>query len=256
MAIWRRVPGSGTAVLAAVGAWAAVAAAPGWAEVIRPRPRPAEMVQAAAGSVELAEAASLAVEAEATVTPVALALSRPEPRPEGALQEDAAPALSPLPELPPRKAEPVRDPNRGAVTNLPLPRFVSLKTGEGNARRGPGLTHRIDWVFTRAGMPLKITAEFENWRRVEDIDGLGGWVHYSLLSGVRSVIVKGDLSAEAVDFHTMARTDTAIAFRAEAGVVAKVLNCEEGWCRVQVEGNRGWAPVAALWGVEPGETID
>ena len=40
---------------------------------------------------------------------------------------------------------------RGAVTNLPLPRYVSLKTGEGNARRGPGSTHRIDWVFTRAG---------------------------------------------------------------------------------------------------------
>ena len=28
------------------------------------------------------------------------------------------------------------DPNRGAVTNLPLPRYDTLKTGEGNARRG------------------------------------------------------------------------------------------------------------------------
>ena len=53
----------------------------------------------------------------------------------------------------------------------------------------PGLTHRVDWVFTRAGMPLKITAEYENWRRVEDFEGAGGWVHYSLLSGVRTVMV-------------------------------------------------------------------
>jgi SH3-like domain-containing protein len=68
-----------------------------------------------------------------------------------------------------------RDPNRGSVTSLPLPRYVSLKTNEGNARRGPGLTHRIDWVFTRAGMPLRITAEFEHWRRVEDSEGVGGW---------------------------------------------------------------------------------
>jgi len=65
----------------------------------------------------------------------------------------------------------------GSVTNLPLPRFVSLKGTEGNARRGPGLTHRIDWVFTRRDMPLEVTAEFENWRLVQDRDGAGGWVH-------------------------------------------------------------------------------
>ncbi|MFN7051486.1 MAG: SH3 domain-containing protein, partial [Gemmobacter sp.] len=56
-------------------------------------------------------------------------------------------------------------PGEGAVTRLPLPRFVTLKTDEGNARRGPGLSHRIDWVFKRAGMPLRVTAEYENWRR-------------------------------------------------------------------------------------------
>ena len=43
---------------------------------------------------------------------------------------------------------------RGPVTNLPLPRFVTLKAGEANVRRGPSLTHRIDWVFTAKGMPL------------------------------------------------------------------------------------------------------
>ena len=51
-------------------------------------------------------------------------------------------------------------PDIGCVTNLPLPRFVSLKGSEGNARRGPGLTHRIDWVFTRAGMPLMLWVRF------------------------------------------------------------------------------------------------
>ena len=46
------------------------------------------------------------------------------------------------------------------MTNLPLPRYVSLKGGEGNARRGPSLSHRIDWVFRHAGMPLRVVAEF------------------------------------------------------------------------------------------------
>jgi SH3-like domain-containing protein len=66
---------------------------------------------------------------------------------------------------------------RGPVTGLPLPRYVSLKASEANVRRGPSLTHRIDWVFKRRDMPLRITAEFGHWRRVEDRDGAGGWVH-------------------------------------------------------------------------------
>ena len=57
------------------------------------------------------------------------------------------------------------------VTNLPLPRYVSMKAAEGNVRRGPSLTHRIDWVFKRRGMPLQITAEYGNWRKVQDRDG-------------------------------------------------------------------------------------
>lgn len=176
---------------------------------------------------------------------------RPKPRPQGPPVMLAAMA-TPTPAPRPEAAAPEPISIRGSVTNLPLPRFVSLKTNEGNARRGPGLTHRIDWVFTRAGMPLKITAEYENWRRVEDADGLGGWVHYSLLSGTRSVIVQGEM----VDFLTAPRPDAMVAFQAEAGVVARVLKCENDWCRVQVEGERGWAPVAKLWGVAPGELID
>ncbi|HCT32088.1 MAG TPA: aspartyl-trna synthetase, partial [Sulfitobacter sp.] len=74
----------------------------------------------------------------------------------------------------------------GQVTNLPVPRFVSMKASEGNVRRGPSLTHRIDWVFKHRDLPLRITAEHGHWRRVEDRDGMGGWVHYSLLSGTRT----------------------------------------------------------------------
>ena len=70
---------------------------------------------------------------------------------------------------------------RGSVTNLPIPRFVSIKSDECNVRRGPSLSHKIDWVFTRKGMPVEITAEYGHWRRVRDRDGVGGWVHYSLL---------------------------------------------------------------------------
>jgi SH3-like domain-containing protein len=143
-------------------------------------------------------------------------------------------------------------PDVGCVTNLPLPRFVSLKGSEGNARRGPGLTHRIDWVFTRAGMPLMITAEYENWRRVEDGEGAGGWVHYSLLSGVRTVLVTLDMA----EFHDAPKDDATVIAQAEMGVVGRVLECNEGWCRVALDGQRGWVRKSAIWGVKADEIVE
>lgn len=149
------------------------------------------------------------------------------------------------------KAAP-HDPGRGAVTNLPLPRYVSLKTNEGNARRGPGLTHRIDWVFTRAGMPLRVTAEYERWRRVEDAEGAGGWVHYSLLSGSRTALVSLDMA----QFHSLPDDQSEVAFQAEVGVIAKVMECNPDWCRLAVDGQRGWIRKTAIWGVDPGEIVE
>ncbi len=145
-----------------------------------------------------------------------------------------------------------RDPNIGQVTQLPLPRYVSLKTNEGNARRGPGLTHRIDWVFTLSGMPLKVTAEYENWRRVEDVDGAGGWVHYSLLSSSRSVLVTQDMA----EFLMQAEDGSAVVFQAEYGVVGRLLECDPTWCRVSVEGEKGWVHKTALWGVGADEIVN
>lgn len=142
------------------------------------------------------------------------------------------------------------DPGKGAVTNLPIPRFVTLKGNSGNARRGPGLTHRVDWVFTREGMPLKITAEYEHWRRVEDADGAGGWVNYALLSGVRSVLVTQDM-AQAYDNPD---EKSEVVFQSEMGVIGKLLQCLPEWCRISVEGNKGWIRKSAIWGVFPDET--
>ncbi len=163
--------------------------------------------------------------------------TRPQSRPVTLDAQGNAPATQAL------------DPNKGMVTSLPIPRFVTLKGSEGNARRGPGLTHRIDWVFTREGMPLKITAEYENWRRVEDMDGAGGWIHYSLLSGVRSVLISQDMA------EAFSKPDSLsnVLYQSELGVIGRLLECVPEWCRIAVEGEKGWIPKAALWGVKADE---
>ena len=136
-----------------------------------------------------------------------------------------------------------------AAEGLPVPRYVSLKGSVGNARRGPGLTHRIDWVFTRAGMPLKVTAEYEHWRRVEDADGVGGWVNFALLSGVRTVLVTQDM-AEA---FSQPDGGSDVLYQSELGVIGKLLQCAADWCRISVDGETGWLRKDALWGVTPDE---
>jgi SH3-like domain-containing protein len=142
--------------------------------------------------------------------------------------------------------------DRGPVTNLPIPRYVSLKASEGNVRRGPSLTHRIDWVFKRRDMPLKITAEHGHWRRVQDRDGVGGWVHYSLISGTRHVLIEQDMLA----LHIRPDAGTPVSARLELGVIARLGKCGPQWCRLTSSGYKGWAPKTALWGVKPDEMRD
>ncbi|MGB1033381.1 MAG: SH3 domain-containing protein [Paracoccaceae bacterium] len=138
---------------------------------------------------------------------------------------------------------------RGSETNLPLPRYVSLKKDKANARRGPSLSHRIDWVYQRKFMPLRVVAEFEHWRRVEDRDGSGGWVHYSLLSGNRTVLIDRDL----VVMHRRPVTDSPQIAKLELGVVADLGACTPKWCEIDIPGYSGWVPKYALWGVSPEE---
>ena len=144
------------------------------------------------------------------------------------------------------------EPERGPVTNLPLPRFVSMKASKGNVRRGPSLSHRIDWVYTRREMPLEITAEYGNWRRVRDRDGTGGWMHYALLSGVRTVIVEEQM----LPLRRTPEPASPPTALAEAGVVARLGTCTESWCRITAGGYRGWAAKSGLWGVAPNEIRD
>ena len=142
--------------------------------------------------------------------------------------------------------------DRGPVTNLPMPRYVSLKANEANVRRGPSLSHRIDWVFQRRDMPLRVVGEYGHWRRVVDREGMGGWVHYSLLSGNRTVIIDQDLL---VMRSQPAPTAPEVAML-ELGVIADLGACGPEWCQLRAGGYRGWARKAALFGVEADEVRD
>ena len=140
-----------------------------------------------------------------------------------------------------------------AADDLPIPRFVSLSSGEVNLRTGPGTRYPIDWVYTKKNLPVEIINEFDTWRKVKDIQGSEGWVHKSMISGYRYGIIKDDEHI----VRSSPKHESIVIARLEPGVIVKVDTCEKLWCDISVNGNyRGWVEKEALWGVYPQEIFD
>lgn len=144
----------------------------------------------------------------------------------------------------------------GRVSGLPVPRFVSLKADKVNVRSGPTRDHAVAWVFTRAGLPVEITAEFETWRRIRDADGAEGWVYHSMLSARRTALVSPWSKGEPTALREQPTADSAIKAKLEPGVLGKVDHCNGKWCRFFDSGFDGYVEQERLWGVYPGEKID
>lgn len=139
-----------------------------------------------------------------------------------------------------------------AKSGLPVPRFVSLRSAQINVRVGPGKDFPIEWVYMRANLPVEIVAEFENWRKIKDVEGAEGWVHQSMLSGNRFALIQKATH----DLKDQPRNDGQILARLEPDVMVRVQKCQGEWCRVQVDTHKGWLPKEALWGVYSNETIN
>jgi SH3-like domain-containing protein len=141
-----------------------------------------------------------------------------------------------------------------AETSRPVPRFVSLRSDDVNVRTGPGLRYPVDFVYRRRHLPVEVVAEWDTWRKVRDWEGAIGWVHQSTLSSSRYALIL----APAGQLRTLKRepADGAAAVaRAEPMVLGQVLECRPHWCRLDVQGNRGWLPRADLWGLYAKETL-
>src|ERR1700731_4689684 len=113
----------------------------------------------------------------------------------------------------------------GPKSGLPVPRFVSLKPDRVNVRSGPTRDHEVAWVYTRAGLPVEITAESDNWRRIRDWEGAEGWVYHSMLSGRRTALVKAKQNDGLVPLFAKPDAGAEVIARLQSGVVASVRQC-------------------------------
>jgi SH3-like domain-containing protein len=141
------------------------------------------------------------------------------------------------------------EPLAARTAPLPLPRFVSLRGKTVNLHVGPGNNYPTEWTFVRPGLPVEIIAEFDTWRQIRDCQGTQGWVHQSLLCGKRTAIVQ---QKQRKLYKEPEETSRVVA-HLEPGVLGKLVECRNDWCRLDVEGHRGWIKRRCIWGVYPHE---
>lgn len=144
----------------------------------------------------------------------------------------------------------------GPVSGLPVPRYVSLKAGKVYVRQGPTKDYPVAYVYRRAGEPVEITAEYDNWRRIRDSEGSEGWVWHSLLSGRRTALVAPWAKESALPLFQKASAGERLAARLEPKVLVEARKCDGQWCRVEGDGFAGFIEQVRLWGVYPGERFD
>ncbi len=131
-----------------------------------------------------------------------------------------------------------------------VPYYASIKSDKANIRTGPSVRYPIDWIYMRPNWPVQVTARFETWRKIKDINGDVGWIHESLLSGRRYSVVKTNGVQE---IYRLPITTSTVTLIAEDGVIAEILSCKSNWCKVKIDDEKGWIDEKHLWGVGEAE---
>jgi SH3-like domain-containing protein len=144
------------------------------------------------------------------------------------------------------------DPSILNPSGLPVPRFVSLKSDEVNARVGPGERYPVRFVYRREGLPVEVVEEFAHWRKIRDMESQGGWVHKNLLSAKRTAVVIDRVQT------IYARPDTkygALA-RAEPRTLVELKECAPDWCQILTGPYLGWIRKTDIWGATREEVFE
>ena len=103
-----------------------------------------------------------------------------------------------------------------------------------------------------ADLPKPRVAWLENWRRVRDFEGMGGWVHYTLLSGNRYVLILDEL----LEMKLLPSSDAQVIAKVPQHNIAILDKCTIDWCRIIDDGYKGWVLKSSIWGVSETELID
>jgi SH3-like domain-containing protein len=121
--------------------------------------------------------------------------------------------------------------------------FLSLKKNIVNVRYGPSLNSPIKYVYKKINLPIKQIDKKENWRRIIDFKNNSGWIHWSQLKKINSIIPLEDT----ILFKKPSKFSKPIV-TIKKGKVLVVQRCEENWCKIKSEKYKGWIKIDNIWG--------
>ena len=121
--------------------------------------------------------------------------------------------------------------------------FLSLKKNKVNVRYGPSFDSPIKFIYKKINLPIKQIDKEENWRRIIDFKNNSGWIHWSQLKPINSVISLD----EKILFKKPSNLSRPLA-KIQKGRVLIVEKCIVGWCQIKSDTFKGWIKTDNIWG--------
>ena len=121
--------------------------------------------------------------------------------------------------------------------------FLSLKKNKVNVRYGPSFESPIKFIYNKINLPIKQLDKKENWRRIIDLKNNSGWIHWSQLKSISSLIPL----EKKILFKKPSNFSKPLA-KVEKGRVLIIQKCIEGWCKIKSDKFKGWIKTDNIWG--------
>ena len=131
-------------------------------------------------------------------------------------------------------------------SGLKIPRIVSTKNSLTYIRSGPGKEFPVKFELKKKGFPLKIIAEYNNWRKITTFNNINGWIHTQLLSSFRTGLITKTTYLKIIPSNS----GNSIA-KLLPNLLINVKICNEDWCKIEVEKRKifvGWIKKENIWG--------
>ncbi len=121
--------------------------------------------------------------------------------------------------------------------------FLSLKKNKVNVRYGPSFESPVKFIYKKINLPIKQIDKKENWRRIIDLKNNSGWIHWSQLKPINSIIPLND--------KILFKKPTIFSkplVKIKKGRVLVLQKCKINWCKIKSGKFKGWIKTDNIWG--------
>ena len=122
--------------------------------------------------------------------------------------------------------------------------FLTLKYNKVKVRQGPSFKHPVKFIYKKKYLPIKVINSKDNFKKIIDLKNNDGWIHVSQLTKKKSAINIYNLSI----IYKKPNIYSQPMAKLEKGKIVIVKKCKEDWCKIVIDGYKGWIFKNYLWG--------